>query len=324
MEEIVRFKKKRFGCMFATMVACICIGFIYAWSVIQTPIILDFGWEESRVALAYTAINLCSNFGAMIFGSLIRKMSTRQCIMTGAVLFGGGILITGMITQLWQLYLFFGVCAGFGSGFIYPQMMAYAVKIFPERSGMASGLATAAFGSGAVIWAPITTVLLENKGFQGTMMILGLLFLIVIFAVSLLLIQPPKAFLEEHVANKSEAIESDQKQYNRSQMVRTSQFYMLLITYVCALVAGMMIISQASPMLQQMLEITPTKAAFLVSIFSATNVVGRFFWGSVSDILGLYQTITVIFVIDVAAILLLSFVPLQMIFYLALSLATSC
>jgi len=77
-----------------------------------------------------------------------------MCIALGAVLFGGGLFLTGAMTQLWQLFRFYGILSGLGCGFIYPSMMAYVVRLFPDRSGMASGLGTAAYGSRGLPWAP--------------------------------------------------------------------------------------------------------------------------------------------------------------------------
>ena len=148
------FAKTRWVCMIASLVICVCAGFGYAWSVLQTPIASIHGWPDAQVSLAYTITVLCSTMAPLLFGPLIRRMGTRTCVAVGAVLFGGGLLLTGSMTAVWQLYFFYGVLSGLGCGFIYPSMMAYVVRLFPEKSGMASGLGTAAYGSGAILWAP--------------------------------------------------------------------------------------------------------------------------------------------------------------------------
>ena len=152
------FADRRWLCLISAMVICVCAGFGYAWSVLQTPIIARFGWADSGVALAYTITVVCSTMAPLLFGGLIRRMSSRLCVAVGAVLFGAGLFAAGLMSQLWQLYLFYGVISGLGVGFIYPSMMAYVVRLFPDRSGMASGLGTAAYGSGAILWAPTAAV----------------------------------------------------------------------------------------------------------------------------------------------------------------------
>ena len=128
----------------------------------------------------------------LLFGGLIRRMSSRLCVAVGAVLFGAGLFAAGLMSQLWQLYLFYGVISGLGVGFIYPSMMAYVVRLFPDRSGMASGLGTAAYGSGAILWAPTAAALMEKVGLGSAFRVLGVLFAAVILLGSLLLAEPPE------------------------------------------------------------------------------------------------------------------------------------
>ena len=110
------FTRRRWVCLIAAMVICVCAGFGYAWSVLQNPIITRFGWADSGVALAYTITVLCSTMAPLIFGGVIRRLSTRLGVVVGAVLFGVGLFLTGLMTQLWQLYLFYGVIAGLAAG----------------------------------------------------------------------------------------------------------------------------------------------------------------------------------------------------------------
>ena len=170
------FADRRWLCLISAMVICVCAGFGYAWSVLQTPIIARFGWADSGVALAYTITVVCSTMAPLLFGGLIRRMSSRLCVAVGAVLFGAGLFAAGLMSQLWQLYLFYGVISGLGVGFIYPSMMAYVVRLFPDRSGMASGLGTAAYGSGAILWAPTAAALMEKVGLGSAFRVLGVLF----------------------------------------------------------------------------------------------------------------------------------------------------
>ena len=155
MNDINGFLKRRWPAMIASLLICICAGFGYAWSVLQTPIIAAHGWPDQQVSLTYTVTVLCSTMAPLFFGGLIRRLGTRRCVVVGAVLFGAGLMATGWISGgVWQLYLFYGVLSGLGTGFVYPAMMAYVVRLFPEKSGMASGLGTAAYGSRAILWAP--------------------------------------------------------------------------------------------------------------------------------------------------------------------------
>ena len=120
MSRAQAFQKRRWICLAAALVICVCAGFGYAWSVLQNPIVAAHGWPEGQVSLAYTVTVVCSTMAPLFFGGLIRRISTRMCIALGAVLFGGGLFLTGAMTQLWQLFLFYGILSGLGCGFIYP------------------------------------------------------------------------------------------------------------------------------------------------------------------------------------------------------------
>ena len=321
--DVQVFSRRRWACLCATLVICVCAGFGYAWSVLQNPIIARFGWADSGVALAYTITVVCSTMAPLIFGGVIRKLSTRLCVAVGAVLFGGGLFASGMMAQLWQLYLFYGVISGLGVGFIYPSMMAYVVRLFPDRSGMASGLGTAAYGSGAILWAPAAAALMDGMGLDNAFRVLGVLFAAVILAGSLLLADPPEGF-QQAMAPSARKSGGGADDLNRGQMVRTPQFYLMVAVFTCGLVAGVIIISQASPILQASLGYPPARAAVFVSVFAACNMAGRFVWGSLSDQLGLRNTASAIFVFCILSMALLAAAGQEALILICMGLAASC
>ena len=93
MSRAQAFQKRRWICLAAALVICVCAGFGYAWSVLQNPIVAAHGWPEGQVSLAYTVTVVCSTMAPLFFGGLIRRISTRMCIALGAVLFGGGLFL---------------------------------------------------------------------------------------------------------------------------------------------------------------------------------------------------------------------------------------
>ena len=306
MSRAQAFQKRRWICLAAALVICVCAGFGYAWSVLQNPIVAAHGWPEGQVSLAYTVTVVCSTMAPLFFGGLIRRISTRMCIALGAVLFGGGLFLTGAMTQLWQLFLFYGILSGLGCGFIYPSMMAYVVRLFPDRSGLASGLGTAAYGSGAILWAPTSAVLMNTFSLAWAFRILGILFLAVILAASLLLAEPPEGLWEALCPSSERTASPEEGGLCRKQMVRTPAFYLIAATFTCGLIAGVIVISQASPILQATLSYRAERAAVFVSVFAACNMAGRFVWGSLSDKVGIRNTMAAVFVLCIASMLLLT------------------
>lgn len=312
--------------MAAALVICLCAGFGYSWSVLQGPIISNYGWAAGQVSLTYTITVVCSTMAPLFFAQLIRRLKVKYCINIGAICFGGGLFLAGSMTTVWQLYLFYGIFSGLGCGFIYPTLMAYVVRLFPDKSGMASGLGTAAYGSGAIIWAPTAVSLIDSMSLNSAFRILGCVFLAAIAINSLLLKEPVTSIEKERereVLAQSENFE-DTSELCRSQIVRTPAFYLMVLVFTCALVAGTIVISQASPILRQTLNFTASQAAVFVSIFAACNMIGRFLWGGISDHLGIRKVITVVFVLCIFSMIMLSFCGNKLVVLCAMGLAASC
>lgn len=320
------FKKKRVICFCAVLLTCLCTGFGYAWSVMQTPIVKAFGWNAASVSLTFTMTVVFSTLSPLFLGKIIGKMSTQKTIFIGAIVYGFGLFATGFITELWQLYLFYGVFSGLGCGMVYPTMMSYSVRLFPDKPGFASGLATAAYGAGAIIWAPVAVALTDAFTISYAFHVLGLGFALIILCMSFLMKEPPKDFMKGVIKNKEKKevkIETT-KDLRRIEMVKTTKFYLTLTIFTFGLTAGLMIISQASPILQQSLLFTPAKAAIFVSVFAACNMAGRFFWGGISDKIGVSKVVTYILIVAIVSMVTLSFVSLQPIILIAMGIAASC
>ena len=296
MTAALEFQKRRWVCLLTAAVICVCAGFGYAWSVLQTSIIAGYGWPDSQVSLTYTITVVCSTMAPLLFGGPIWKLGPRRCVMVGAVLFGGGLFCTGLIQSVWQLYFCYVILSGLGCGFIYPSMMAYVVRLYPDRAGMASGIGTAAYGSGAILWAPVMVKLMDSLSLSLAFRILGIAFLAVILVDSSLLREPPEDFAAAIGAAETVGKESGcAGGLRRGEMIRTPTFYCMVGVFTCGLVAGVIVISQASPILQQSYDFPASRAALFVSLFAACNMAGRFLWGGLADRLGIQKTVAAVF-----------------------------
>ena len=323
--------------MAAALIISLCAGFGYAWSVLQAPIIEIHGWSDSSVSLAYTLTVVCSTLTSLCLGAFIRKMGTKKSVLLGSVLFGGGLFLTGVMTSLWQLYFFYAVLTGVGTGLIYPVLMAYVVKLFPEKPGLASGLGTAFYGAGAMLWAPTAAGIIEGVSFKAACMILGGGFFVIIAALSFLIKDPTEAFIEamsrkvqpdddaeEEKFSESENELSADDNFRRYEMVRTKTFYLTAATFALGLIAGVIVISQASPIMQRQFGMEPVAAATFVSVFSACNMAGRFGWGAVSDKTGIRKAVLYVFAVCILSMALISIVKNDLVGIVALCLAASC
>ena len=259
-----KFKKNRIVFLIAALIICLFAGIGYAWSVFQNPFIRHYGWDDSAVALTYTITVLSSTLTSLLLGSLIRKLGIQKSVLAGGIMLGAGLFLTGFMSHsIWELYLFYGFLTGVGTGLVYPQAMSYVVKIFPEKPGVASGLGTAAYGAGSMLWAPVASALIQGVSLQGAFRIMGIAFLAVIVAGSFFLKEPPEEFRVMMAGEKTADVSGDGM--NRMQMVKTGIFYLLAAIFTLALIAGVIVISQASSILQFRSGFSETTAAVLAS-----------------------------------------------------------
>lgn len=284
------------------LAACIlinlCLGAGYAWSVFQAPLIEKFGWTTAQASLAFSISFGMVPISMIIFGSLQDKKGPKWIIFGGGLMFGAGMIITSFTTSLGMLYVSYGLILGFGIGMAYGCTTSTTVKWFPDKKGLAGGLTAAGFGSGAVIFAPLAANLIQNYGVLLTFRYLGIGLLVAICLASLIVTVPKKegsANMEEDNLNKKPA-----------SMIKTSTFWVLWLIYVFGCISGLMIIGHASPIAREFLSFDLTAATLIVSIVAISNTLGRIFWGFISDKLGRYMAVALMFITSSTGLVLLS------------------
>lgn len=290
----------------SSVVVNLCIGSSYAWSVFQGPLIDRFHWSTSATSLAFTLALSIVPLAMIVAGRIQDRIGPTKVTFVGGVLFGLGIIGAGFTNSLGVLYATYGVLAGTGTGTIYACTVANSVKFFPDRRGLASGLIAAGFGSGAVLFAPLATYLIGAYGVLAAFRLLGVVYLILVPALSLL-IKPapagyvPPGWIPPAVAkNAATTVEK-----NWRQMLGDPRFYLLWCIYVIGTLSGLMIIAHASPYGQEIIRLTPQTAAVTISVLAIANTAGRIFWGWVSDKTGRFQTVVMMFLLAGAVMLAL-------------------
>lgn len=308
-------KNNRLKNFIACLIICLISGYGYAWSVFQLPIVEQYGLEEMGVALCFTLTILFSTFTPLIFGKLIKKMSMQKICIVGGILLGLGIFFSGIVRSTEMLYLTYGVTAGIGVGFIYPSLMSYSVKLFPNKKGLSSGLMAASYGSGAVLWSLVISKLLSMYHVSSVFKILGIGFFIIILISSFFV----GDIRDDSVKNS--VIDNHAKQYTRKEMMKTSLFYIMVITFTLGLTSGLMVIGQASPILQNTLNFSKELAATFVGVFSLCNTFGRLIFGSMSDKIGIMKTVRIIFLTALISMGLMYAVDVNIIVIVCMGLA---
>ncbi len=271
----------------AGVVMQIALGAIYAWSVFRIPLTREFGWTISQVTLAFTIAIFVVGFASFAGGLWMRRSGPRTVALAAGGLYGSGVFLASLTRgRLWWLYLTYGLMAGTGLGLGYIVPVATLVKWFPDRRGMITGIAVAGFGAGALITAPVATRLIARVGPLDTFAVLGLTYFIAVTAAALFMQFPPAGYRPPHWMPTVEQQTHSSRSLNFDQAIRTWQWYGLWTLLFLNATAGMAIISQASPMAQEIARLDAAQAAALVGIISIANGAGRFLWAWLSDFRG--------------------------------------
>jgi OFA family oxalate/formate antiporter-like MFS transporter len=284
----------------AGVVMQIALGAVYAWSVFRIPLTTTYGWSISQVTLTFELAILMLGFASFVGGLWMPRVGPRTVAMAGGLCYGIGTILAGQAGgHIWFLYLSYGVLGGIGLGLGYIVPLATLIKWFPDRRGMITGLAVAGFGAGALVTAPIAQRLLATVGIRSTFMILGVGYLIAVLAASFFMVNPPAGYRPEGWEPQVQQQGSRAlKDFTLGEALRSWQWYALWLILFLNTCAGISIISQASPMAQEMTHATAAAAAGLVGLISIANGSGRLLWAWFSDFIGRRQVFLSMFLIQ--------------------------
>jgi OFA family oxalate/formate antiporter-like MFS transporter len=271
----------------AGVVMQVALGAVYAWSVFRNPLTKTFGWTIPQVTLAFTIAIFVLGFAAFAGGLWMRKSGPRIVAMAAGVLYGLGVFLASLTDgRLWWLYMSYGVIGGTGLGLGYIVPVATLVKWFPDRRGMITGLAVAGFGTGALVAAPIATLLISAAGPLRTFAIFGVVYFIAVTAAGSFMRNPPPGYRPEGWEPKAGQAKGLAKAMTLGEAIHTWQWYGLWTILFLNTTAGIAIISQAAPMTQEIVHVSPEQAATLVGIIAIANGAGRLAWAWLSDAIG--------------------------------------
>jgi MFS family permease len=294
----------------AAVLIHICIGSVYAWSTFNRPIAALFPGAPWWFSPPYTTFSTALVFlglSAAFAGPWVERHGPRVAGATAAMAFGSGLIIGGLgltfrISPL--VFLGMGVIGGIGCGLGYIAPVSTLVKWFPDRRGMATGMAIMGFGGGAFLAGYLNVYFMGLFGVARTMMILGGTYLAIMLAGAWLIRRPPVGWrpagwrppstTDRMIATRS---------ISRNAAIATPQFYLLWAILFINVTAGIGILAQASPMMQDMFRKTALEAGAVVSLISIFNASGRFVWASSSDYIGRRNTYLTFFVVQVALFL---------------------
>src|ERR671918_1348885 len=283
----------------AALAVHLCIGQAYATSVYKAALVSHFESSLTAIGIIFSIAIVMLGISAAVFGTWVDRNGPRAAMFTSAVFWVTGFLVgsLGIATeQLWLLYLGYGVLGGIGLGIGYISPVSTLIKWFPDRPGLATGLAIMGFGGGALIASPLTDKLLESyasnpvDAIVPSFLTLGAVYLVSMMIGAFVVRLPAEGWQPEGWTPPTEEETSDLQttaDVSASSSIRTLQFWLLWTVLFCNVTAGIGVLEQASPMIQDYFSgITPAAAAGFVGLLSLANMAGRIGWSSTSDYIG--------------------------------------
>ena len=308
----------------------ISIGSVYAWSVYTKPLIEKFGWELADTQFTFSLAIFFLGISAAFLGHYLEKKGPRKSGLLAAIFFGVGIAGSGVaiyLESIYLLYLFYGIFGGIGLGLGYITPVSTLVKWFPDKRGLATGLAIMGFGFAALISSPVIVYLISAVGIANTFFIMGSIYFVVILLSSLYLAPPPKDWMPEgfkaEAAKGKKIVKTDLSQLTANEAVKTRRFWYLWLMLFINISCGIAIISVASPMAQEYAGMSVVAAATMVGLMGLFNGAGRIGWATFSDFIGRPMMYTLFFTIQIIAFFLLptaaSAITFQVLIFIILS-----
>ncbi|WP_256009679.1 L-lactate MFS transporter [Desertivirga xinjiangensis] len=308
----------------------ISIGSVYAWSVYTKPLIEKLGWGLKETQFTFSLAIFFLGISAAFLGRFLEKQSPRKSGLLAAIFFGAGIAGSGLaikMASLPLLYLSYGVLGGIGLGIGYITPVSSLVKWFPDKRGLASGLAIMGFGFAALISGPLVVKLIPAVGIDNTFFIMGAAYFVVIFLSSRYLAAPPEGWSpgggQTKVLSKS-GTDNAAGWLTANEAIKTRRFWYLWAMFFINISCGITIISVASPMAQDFAGLSAVAAAAMVGFMGIFNGGGRIGWATFSDFIGRPNTFTLFFIIQIIAYFFLPGIHHPVLFQCVIFLIISC
>ena len=276
--------------------AGMCMGAGYAFSVFKKDLVGVLQCTPQEVSLAFSLSFVFLSAGMLACGAISRRSGPRAAVTIGGLIFGLGTIGAGFSHSVAWLCLTYGVMVSVGNGITYAAVIATAVRWFPERKGLASGLVVGALGAGTLIIARVGQSML-NSGMNvlDALKILGLCYLSITLIAARFISDPPKDYApaSADTAGPEQNLQPGNDLAWR-QMLARPYFWLLFIVYVCGVFPGLLLINEAKDVGMEVTKLNLVVAASMVGMLGAANAAGRILWGAVSDHMGRLNALSAI------------------------------
>jgi MFS transporter, OFA family, oxalate/formate antiporter len=286
------------------------LGSLYGWSVFVAPLEKEFHWKRADTSNVFIIAVAVFALSFIVAGRLQDKIGPFKISLAGAILVSLGFFLCSYADSLTRFFLFFGVLGGLGNGFGYATPIPVMSKWFPDKRGLAVGLAVGGYGAGSAIFGPLAaSYLIPSFGWRTTFQVLGSIFLVMTLIGAFLLKNPPAGYRPAGwTPAPSSKTAPSAHEFTPGEVLRTPSFYLMWVGYACGCAAGLMVISQLLPFAKSVGIPSTTLASFGLVVGAVGNASGRIFSGLMSDHLGRINVLRLMIGISMIAMPVLYFV----------------
>jgi OFA family oxalate/formate antiporter-like MFS transporter len=281
------------------------LGTLYGWSVFVAPFEKQFGWKRADTSLVFTIAVVMLALGFVVAGRIQDKIGPLFCSLTGSILASLGFFLCSYTSSLSYLWFCFALI-GLGNGFGYATPIPVMAKWFPDKRGLAVGLAVGGYGAGSAIFGPLAQLkLIPTYGLPATFKILGAIFLVMTLFGAFLLKNPPAGYAPPGWTPAVASSSGSALDLTPAEVLRTPGFYLMWVAYALGCSAGLMVISQLVPFATSVGIAAASLATMTLVVGAVGNAAGRVLSAWMSDKLGRMNVLRVMIGISMVAMPLL-------------------
>jgi OFA family oxalate/formate antiporter-like MFS transporter len=288
--------------VFGGILMNLALGTLYAWSVFVAPLEKQFGWKRADTSMVFTIAVVVFAISFVAAGRLQDRIGPLVCSVAGGILVSLGFFLCSFTTNLTYLYLCFGVIGGLGNGFGYATPIPVMAKWFPDKRGLAVGLAVGGYGAGSAIFGPLSQLkLIPAYGLATTFQILGGVFLVMTMVGALLLRNPPAGYKPSGWTPTPGQSATAARSFTPAEVLATPRFYLMWVAYALGCSAGLMVISQLVPFATSLGIAAASLTMMTLVVGAFGNASGRILSAWMSDKLGRINVLRVMIGISMIA-----------------------
>jgi len=282
------------------------LGTLYGWSVFVAPLEKQFGWKRADTSMVFTIAVMVFALTFVVAGRIQDKIGPFPCSLAGGILVSLGFFLCAYTTSLRYLFICFGVIGGLGNGFGYATPIPVMAKWFPDKRGLAVGLAVGGYGAGSAIFGPLSQlVLIPKYGLATTFQVLGVIFLVMTVVGAFLLKNPPAGYRPAGWTSAASKAAPATRDFSPAEVLATPTFYLMWVAYALGCSAGLLVISQLVPFAKSAGIDAAALTTMTLVVGAVGNASGRILSGWMSDRLGRINVLRAMIGISMVAMPLL-------------------